>query len=81
MIRGHLIPMIRGHSWMMLTTAPRPSLPAQSYLLLRRIGLQTRREHLGVLEVNSRQAAGLFTERTRRRLVASQRRAAPHLSI
>jgi transposase InsO family protein len=53
--------------------------PSTIYRLLRRMGLQTRWERLAVLEVHSAQAAGLLTERTRRQLVAAQRRSAPHL--
>ena len=38
------------------------------YRLLRRIGLGTRRERLGVLEAHSAESAGLLTQRTRDRL-------------
>ncbi|MCJ7511761.1 MAG: helix-turn-helix domain-containing protein [Anaerolineales bacterium] len=53
--------------------------PSTIYRLLRRMGRQTRRERLAVLEVHSAQTAGLLTERTRRQLVAAQRRQAPHI--
>jgi transposase InsO family protein len=53
--------------------------PSTIYRLLRRVGLQTRWERLGVLEAHSAQAAGLLTERTRRQLAAAQRRQAPHI--
>ena len=49
------------------------------YRLLKRTGLQTRWERLAVLEVHSAQAAGLLTERTRRQLLAAQRRAGKHV--
>ncbi|MGH2628049.1 MAG: IS481 family transposase [Anaerolineales bacterium] len=53
--------------------------PSTVYRLLRRSGLQTRWERLAVLEAHSAQAAGLLTERTRRQLLAAQRRQAPHV--
>lgn len=53
--------------------------PSTVYRLLRRCGLQTRWERLAVLEAHSAQAAGLLTERTRRQLVAAQRRQGPHV--
>lgn len=53
--------------------------PSTVYRLLRRCGLQTRWERLAVLEAHSAQAAGLLTERTRRQLIAAQRRQAPHV--
>jgi transposase InsO family protein len=53
--------------------------PSTVYRLLRRSGLQTRWERLAVLEAHSAQAAGLLTERTRRRLTAAQRRSGPHV--
>jgi transposase InsO family protein len=53
--------------------------PSTVYRLLRRSGLQTRWERLAVLEAHSAQAAGLLTERTRRQLVAAQRRQGPHV--
>jgi len=49
------------------------------YRLLKRTGLQTRWERLAVLEAHSAQAAGLLTERTRRQLLAAQRRAGKHI--
>ncbi|HLC35895.1 MAG TPA: IS481 family transposase [Anaerolineales bacterium] len=49
------------------------------YRLLKRTGLQTRWERLAVLELHSAQAAGLLTERTRRQLLAAQRRAGKHV--
>jgi len=49
------------------------------YRLLKRTGLQTRWERLAVLEAHSAQAAGLLTERTRRQLLAAQRRAGKHV--
>jgi len=53
--------------------------PSTVYRLLRRSGLQTRWERLAVLEAHSAQAAGLLTERTRRQLLAAQRRQGPHV--
>ena len=52
--------------------------PSTIYRLLKRVGLQTRWERLAVLEAHSAQAAGLLTERTRRKLLAAQRRAGKH---
>ncbi len=54
--------------------------PATIYRLLRRLGLPTRFQRLAVLEAHSAQAAGLLTERTRRRLTAAQRRRGPHVA-
>lgn len=42
--------------------------PSTVYRLLRRMGLGTRRQRLGILELHSAERAGLLTERTRRRL-------------
>ena len=53
--------------------------PSTVYRLLCRTGLQTRWERLAVLEAHSAQAAGLLTERTRRQLLAAQRRAGKHI--
>jgi transposase InsO family protein len=50
------------------------------YRLLRRRGLATRWQRLAVLETHSARAAGLLTERTRRHLVAAQRRRGPHVA-
>jgi transposase InsO family protein len=47
--------------------------PSTVYRTLRRVGLRTRRERLGILEHHSAQRAGLLTERTRRRLRPAQR--------
>lgn len=57
-----------------------PIAPSTIYRLLRRTGLATRWQRLAVLEVHSAQAAGLLTERTRRHLVAAQRRRGPHVA-
>jgi transposase len=46
--------------------------PATIYRLLRRTDLRTRFQRLAVLEAHSAQAAGLLTERTRRRLTAAR---------
>ena len=54
--------------------------PATIYRFLRRTGLRTRFERLAVLEAHSAQAAGLLTERTRRRLAAARRRRGPHVA-
>jgi len=54
--------------------------PATIYRLLRRTDLRTRFQRLAVLEAHSAQAAGLLTERTRRRLTAAQRRRGPHVA-
>ncbi len=54
--------------------------PATIYRLLRRVGLPTRFQRLAVLEAHSAQAAGLLTERTRRRLAATRRRRGPHVA-
>ncbi|MBM3744445.1 MAG: transposase family protein [Acidobacteria bacterium] len=54
--------------------------PATIYRLLRRMGLSTRFQRLAVLEAHSAQAAGLLTERTRRRLAAARRRRGPHVA-
>jgi transposase InsO family protein len=54
--------------------------PARIYRLLRRLGLPTRFQRLAVLETHSAQAAGLLTERTRRRLTATRRRRGPHVA-
>jgi transposase InsO family protein len=48
--------------------------PSTIYRALRRVGLQTRRERLLVLERHSAKRAGLLTERTRRRLERARRR-------
>jgi len=53
--------------------------PSTVYRLLRRTGLQTKWERLTVLEAHSAQAAGLLTERTRRQLLAAQRRSGRHV--
>jgi len=53
--------------------------PSTIYRLLRRSGLQTRWERLAVLEAHSARAAGLLTERTRRQLLAAQRRLGGHV--
>ena len=42
--------------------------PSTVYRTLRRVGLRTRRERLGILEHHSARRAGLLTERTRRQL-------------
>ena len=49
------------------------------YRLLRRVGLPTRRERLGVLEAHSAENAGLLTQRTRDRLRRAKRRSSPHV--
>jgi transposase InsO family protein len=49
--------------------------PSTIYRLLRRSGLGTRRERLGVLELHSAEQAGLLTERTRERMRRARRRA------
>jgi transposase InsO family protein len=54
--------------------------PSTIYRLLRRLGLATRWQRLAVLETHSARAAGLLTERTRRHLVAAQRRRGPHVA-
>jgi len=54
--------------------------PATIYRFLRRVGLQTRWQRLGVLEVSSAQTAGLLTERTRRTLAHARRRQSPHVA-
>jgi len=75
-------------TWGPLRLAQQLALPAHGgwklaastiYRLLRRSGLQTRWERLAVLEAHSAQAAGLLTERTRRQLLAAQRRAGQHI--
>jgi hypothetical protein len=53
--------------------------PATIYRSLRRVGLQTRTQRLGVLEVCSAQTAGLLTERTRRTLAQARRRQSQHV--
>jgi len=53
--------------------------PATIYRFLRRVGLHTRWQRLGVLEVYSAQTAGVLTARTRRMLVHARRRRSPHV--
>jgi transposase InsO family protein len=53
--------------------------PSTVYRTLRRVGLGTRRERLGILEHHSARRAGLLTERTRRRLRQAQRQAPRHV--
>jgi transposase InsO family protein len=48
--------------------------PSTVYRTLRRVGLGTRLERLGVLEHHSAERAGLLTERTRRRLHAARKK-------
>ena len=47
--------------------------PSTVYRTLRRVGLRTRRERLGILEHHSARRAGLLTERTRRQLHKARR--------
>lgn len=53
--------------------------PSTVYRLLRRVGLRTRRERLGLIEQHSAEQAGLLTERTRRQLERARRRRSPHV--
>jgi transposase InsO family protein len=53
--------------------------PSTIYRTLRRTGLGTRRERLGILEHHSAERAGLLTERTREQLRRVRREASPHV--
>lgn len=53
--------------------------PSTVYRTLRRVGLGTRLQRLGVLEHHSARRAGLLTERTRRRLQAARSRKQRHV--
>jgi transposase InsO family protein len=54
--------------------------PSTVYRALRRVGLGTRRERLGILELHSAEKAGLLTERTRERLRKARASAPPHVA-
>ena len=53
--------------------------PSTVYRTLRRVGLGTRRERLGILEHHSARRAGLLTDRTRRRLRQARHPAGRHV--
>lgn len=55
--------------------------PSTVYRTLRRVGLGTRQQRLGVLEHHSARRAGLLTERTRRTLRAKRSPAQRHVEV
>ena len=54
--------------------------PSTIYRALRRAGLGTRRERVGILEHHSAERAGLLTERTRRTLRDARRNGNSHVA-